>query len=126
MSRVISECKKCEGRGEVRLLGTHLMIRCMTCDGTGRIAETRKPEQSKRERKEFVNNTSIKIPKKYHHMLDEVYEEIEDEQKTYWAKSAYGFCFDSTDSHVEYGETQKELIEKIRGLKACDCEECTG
>ncbi len=66
------------------------------------------------------NNTSIKIPNKYKHMIDEVYKDSDG----YWAYSKDGYRFISTDSHTAHGYTQAEFLDDIRSLAKCDCSEC--
>lgn len=66
------------------------------------------------------NTTSIKIPKKYHHMLDEVYKDGDG----YWATSQDGYYFKHMDCHTAHEDTQNDLLSVIRTLDNCNCEEC--
>jgi hypothetical protein len=69
------------------------------------------------------NTTSIKIPKYLQHMVEEVYK---DSEKGYWCHASKGYYFNDVDYgiHIVGEDTQKQLIEKIRSLKSCDCNEC--
>lgn len=66
------------------------------------------------------NTTNIKVPKKYHHMLDEIFQDSDG----YWAYSKNGYYFKNTDCHTACEDTQKELLLNIRTLDKCTCEEC--
>ncbi|MBD8045832.1 hypothetical protein [Clostridium faecium] len=67
------------------------------------------------------NTTSIKVPKKYHLMIDEIFYDSDG----YWAYSSKGYMFNLSDSHTAHEDTQKELLDAIRTLKPCNCSECT-
>ncbi|WP_080871748.1 hypothetical protein [Oceanobacillus timonensis] len=66
------------------------------------------------------NNTKIRIPKKYQHMLTEV----DKDSDGYWAYSEYGYRFSFMESHTAHEDTQKELLSVIDTLEECNCDEC--
>lgn len=66
------------------------------------------------------NQTKIKIPKKYESMLDEVFHDSDG----YWAISKKGYRFEQTECHTAHDHTQKFLMEYIRSLEVCDCDDC--
>lgn len=66
------------------------------------------------------NSTNVKIARKYEHMIDEVFEDSDG----YWAYTKKGYEFADTECHTAHGYTQKEFLQDIRSLRACDCEEC--
>lgn len=66
------------------------------------------------------NQTKINIPKKYHSMLTEVYQDSDG----YWAYAKLGYYFTLMDSHTACEDTQNGLLKVIRSLSVCDCEEC--
>lgn len=66
------------------------------------------------------NSTSIKIPKKYEHMIDEVYHDSDG----YWVILNKGFHDPQWDVHSIHEDTQKEVLGKIRDIEPCSCEEC--
>lgn len=68
------------------------------------------------------NTTSIKIPKKYQHMI----ELVEHDSDGYWAYTNNGFYFPSMECHTAHEWNQKDLLEKIRDIEKCECHECKG
>lgn len=68
----------------------------------------------------MTNNTNMKIPKKYVAML----EEIDRDSDGYWAYSKDGFMFRRMECHTAHEDTQAELMDVIRTLQPCDCDEC--
>lgn len=68
------------------------------------------------------NTTNIKIPKKYQHMIDEIFHDSDG----YWGYTKNGYKFDDTECHTAHGNTQSELLQDIRSLTKCDCSECKG
>ena len=70
------------------------------------------------------NTTSIKIPKYLHYMIDEVYKDSEG--RGYWCFSKKGYYFSDMDYgvHIVREDTQKYIIDMIRSLKPCECDEC--
>jgi hypothetical protein len=66
------------------------------------------------------NTTTIKVPKKYQHML----ELIEKDSDGYWSYSNPGYQFAGMGCHTAHEDTQKELLEMISTLEKCDCEGC--
>lgn len=66
------------------------------------------------------NETNMKVPKKYHHMISEIYHDSDG----YWCYTADGFYSPYMDCHTIHEDTQKQLLEVIRGIEPCDCEEC--
>lgn len=66
------------------------------------------------------NSTSIKIPQKYQPMIKEIYHDCDG----YWAYSEDGFYFETMDCHTAHEDTQKQLLEVIRSLAPCNCEDC--
>lgn len=69
------------------------------------------------------NTTSIKVPKKYQHMVDDIYH---DSEKGYWCHSENGYYFSEVDYgiHIIREDTQKLLLEMIRSLRPCECKDC--
>lgn len=66
------------------------------------------------------NNTSIKVPKKYQPMLDEVYKDSDG----YWAYSKAGYHFPEMGCHTAHEDTQADLMRVVRNVQPCDCGEC--
>ena len=70
------------------------------------------------------NDTNIKVPKKYHHMIEEIYQDSDG----YWAVTSEGYYAAGTDPcpglHTIHEDTHKEILEQIRMIKPCDCDEC--
>lgn len=69
------------------------------------------------------NNSNVKVPKKYQHMLEEI--DFESRDSGYWAYSKKGFKFKYMGCHTAHEYNQKELLDVIRTLIPCNCEECT-
>lgn len=69
------------------------------------------------------NTTSIKVPKYLHHKVDEIFN---DPDKGYWCHSKKGYYFSEADYgiHIVREDTQKHLMDMIRSLRKCDCDEC--
>ena len=67
------------------------------------------------------NKTSVNVPKKYQFMIDEVYHDSDG----YWAYTNKGFRFNDTECHTAHGDTQSQLLQDIRSLGKCECDECT-
>lgn len=75
----------------------------------------------------MINNTKMRIAKKYEYMIEEISAEqyggkVHEVQT--WAYSKAGYMFGSSGCHTENGYTQKELYKAIQTLQKCDCEEC--
>lgn len=68
----------------------------------------------------MVNTTSIKIPKKYEHML----ELVEQDSDGYWAYTNVGYYSPYMDCHTMREDTQAALLFEIRRIKPCDCDQC--
>lgn len=66
------------------------------------------------------NTTSIKIPKKYEAAL----ELVEKDADGYWAYTNHGWHSPDMECHTMHEDTQAALLEKIRRVKPCDCEDC--
>jgi hypothetical protein len=69
------------------------------------------------------NRTSIKIPKKYEPKIEEVYK---DSEKGYWCYTEKGYYFSDADYgiHIIREDTQQQLLEMIRSIEPCNCDEC--
>ena len=70
----------------------------------------------------MINNTNIKVPKKYHHMIDEIYQD----EDGYWCETAKGYQAASVDRecHTIHEDTQKEILFHIKYIKPCNCDDC--
>jgi hypothetical protein len=68
----------------------------------------------------MYNNTNIKVPKKYQHMVREIGKEADG----YYAYSQDGYYFKDTDCHSAFEDTQRQLLLTIKSLDKCTCEEC--
>lgn len=68
------------------------------------------------------NSSSVKIPKKYQHGIDEIFKDSDG----YWGYTKKGFMFAETECHTAHGNTQQEFLSDIRSLQPCDCDECKG
>lgn len=66
------------------------------------------------------NNTKINVPKKYEHMIDEIYKDSDG----YWVYSKASYMFPNTECHTAHEYTQAEILKEIRTLKPCDCDKC--
>lgn len=71
----------------------------------------------------MLNNTKIRVPKKYEDMLREI--DFEGRDSGYWAYSKEGFRFAGMDCHTAHEYNQKDLMDMIRTLEPCDCKECS-
>ena len=69
----------------------------------------------------MINNTKMRIAKKYAYMIEEITAECDGMT---WAYSKPGYYFERSGTHTENGYTQKELYKAIQTLKKCDCTEC--
>lgn len=70
------------------------------------------------------NTTRVRIPKRYQDMIEEVYNDSDG--RGYWCFSKKGYYFSDMDYgvHIVREDTQKHLIDMIRSLRPCECEEC--
>lgn len=68
------------------------------------------------------NDTTIKVPKKYQHMIEIIYKDSDG----YWAETKDGYFFPNMECHTAHEDTQTELLAEIRTISVCDCEECKG
>jgi len=68
------------------------------------------------------NSTNIKIPKKYHKMIKNLYHDGDG----YWLNTNKGYYAAGTDfeCHVIHVDTQAEILEQIQLIKSCDCDYC--
>lgn len=66
------------------------------------------------------NNTSMKIPKKYHAMIDEIVKDSDG----IWVYTAKGFYSPEMSCHTIHEDTQAEVLRVIRGISPCNCVEC--
>jgi hypothetical protein len=66
------------------------------------------------------NSTKIIVPRKYIHMIDEIFKDSDG----YWAYSSKGYQFDDMFCHTAHEDTQNELLKVIRSLNKCDCNQC--
>jgi hypothetical protein len=63
--------------------------------------------------KEMVNNTTIKVPKKYQPML----EVVDQDGDGYWAYAREGYIFKGMGCGTAHEYTQKELLDMIRTIQ---------
>jgi hypothetical protein len=75
---------------------------------------------NRKEDETMQNTTSVKVPKKYEHMI----KLIEKDDEGYWAISEDGYYFGGMGAHTAHEYNQKELLAMIRTLRECDCEQC--
>jgi hypothetical protein len=70
------------------------------------------------------NSTNIDVPKKYQHMIDEIYQDCDG----YWIYTKYGYylSYFDLDTHVVSEDTQQEILKHIRHIKPCVCKRCKG
>lgn len=70
----------------------------------------------------MVNNTNMRIPKKYHKMI----EQITYDSDGYWCTTEIGYYASGVDeaSHVIHEYTREEVMEQIRDIKPCNCYNC--
>lgn len=66
------------------------------------------------------NYTGLKVAKKYEPMIEEIYKDFDG----VWAHAEAGYRFESSDTHTERQDTQKDLYKTFKTLVPCDCEEC--
>lgn len=67
------------------------------------------------------NNSTIKVPKKYQHMI----ELIDDEgTEGYWVYTNHGYYSPDMECHTIHEYTQAEVLQKIRNIEPCNCKEC--
>lgn len=68
------------------------------------------------------NSTTIKVPKKYQHMIAKIYHD----EDGYWCITAKGFQAASVDRgcHTIHEDTQQEILGHIRMIEPCDCKQC--
>lgn len=69
------------------------------------------------------NTTKIKVPQYLQYMVEEIYS---DSDKGYWCFSKKGYHFSDMDFgvHIVREDTQKLLIDMIKSLEPCDCDDC--
>lgn len=79
-----------------------------------RLLATHKEEAEEIEEVVFVNNTTVRIPKKYQEMLEEVSIEFGGE---YWAYCKDGYEFGNTETQTAHDYTQADLLKSIRTLR---------
>ncbi len=72
----------------------------------------------------MINLTSIKVPKKYHEMIEEIFHDSDG----YWCYTERGYQAAGTDRglHVIHEDTHREVLDQIRQIEPCDCEYCKG
>lgn len=68
----------------------------------------------------MINQTGLKVAKKYEPMIEEIYKDFDG----VWAHAEAGYKFESSDTHTERQDTQKDLYKTFKTLVPCDCEEC--
>lgn len=62
------------------------------------------------------NATSIKVPKKYQHMIEDIYPDSEG--GGYWCHSKDGYGFGEWEgAEIAREDTQKQLLQTIRTLR---------
>jgi hypothetical protein len=71
----------------------------------------------------LINNTKMKVAKKYLGMLAEIDNEGRD--SGIWAYSKKGYQFEAMGCHTAHEYNQKDLMDVIKTLVPCDCKECT-
>lgn len=88
------------------------------------------PSKPKKKKKPTVkahvmkNNAHMRIPKEYHHMIDEVDRDTDG----YWIYTAKGFYASGVgkDCHTINEQYQKDALEQIKLIKPCKCPVCLG
>ena len=75
-----------------------------------------------KEDEELINNTKMKVPKKYVKMLKEI--DNEGRHSGIWAYSREGYQFGITGTHTLHEYNQKDLMAGIRTLQKCECKDC--
>ena len=68
----------------------------------------------------MVNETNIKVPKKYQNMI----EAIEYDGWYYSCYSNKGYRFEATGAHTAIEERQSDMLSSIRSLEICECKDC--
>lgn len=66
------------------------------------------------------NSTKIKVPKKYEHMIEEIWQEDDgwsERGPSYWVTIADGFWSPQMQCHTLHESSQKEILELIRGIE---------
>lgn len=66
------------------------------------------------------NSTTIKVPKKYQHMIGEIWTEDDgwsDWGPSYWVSIAEGFYSPDMECHTLHESTQKEILSLIRRIR---------
>lgn len=66
------------------------------------------------------NYTGLRVAKKYEPMIEEIHKDFDG----VWAYAEAGYKFESSDTHTERQDTQKELYKTFKTLVPCDCDEC--
>jgi hypothetical protein len=70
------------------------------------------------------NETNIKVPKKYHNMLDNIYHDNDG----YWAEQKVGYSFGGVSKgetcYSAHEDTVADLLKEIRTLRPCTCKYC--
>jgi len=69
------------------------------------------------------NETSIKVPKKYHKMIEEIYHDSDG----YWCHTEKGYYAAGMDNecHTIHEDTHAYVLAQIRQIKSgCTCKEC--
>lgn len=69
------------------------------------------------------NSTSIKVPKKYQPMVEDIYK---DSDKGYWCYANKGYYFSDMDYgvHIIREDTQRQVLDMIKSLRLCECDDC--
>lgn len=67
------------------------------------------------------NLTSIRIPKKYHDRISEVWHDSDG----YWV-ILKGYYYDDPGCHVIHEDTHKQILQCIRWSDKCSCDYCKG
>jgi hypothetical protein len=70
------------------------------------------------------NSTTIKVPKKYHKMIQQIYHDSDG----YWVYTEKGYYATGIDKecHTIHEDTHQEILRQIRMIKPCDCNYCKG
>lgn len=65
-----------------------------------------------------INKTTIKIPKKYHEFIEEVFQDSDG----YWIHVKNEFTLANTDFNVQIVkcDTQKQVLEEVRYIRKVD------
>ena len=79
-------------------------------------------DKEDKEDEELINNTKMKVPKKYVKMLKEI--DNEGRHSGIWAYSREGYQFGITGTHTLHEYNQKDLMAGIRTLQKCECKDC--